>query len=148
MQSGSNPTLDANAAHPQDIREDDPRHLGNLTKKMNSLNAQVSADTKYDPTPPKRVDKDGNPVEGFFVADVPVSSLKMESEKFYALGGIAVIIIIAVFINLLDPRLRYFVLRNNNLIRLIGLTLLFCVTTIIIVYICRKKLNSDIWYQR
>ena len=94
------------------------------------------------------VDKDGNPVEGFFVANVPVSSVKMESEKFYALGGIAVIIIIAVFINLLDPRLRYFVLRNNNLIRMIGLTLLFCVITIIIVYISRKKLNSDIWYER
>ena len=62
MQAGSNVTLDASAAVPQEIRANDPRHLGNLTKNMSKINAQVSTDTKYDPTPPPRVDKNGKPI--------------------------------------------------------------------------------------
>ena len=42
MQTGSNPTLDANAQHPPEIRSSDPRHLGNLTKKMNAINSHAS----------------------------------------------------------------------------------------------------------
>jgi hypothetical protein len=148
MQSGSSPTLDANAAHSPEIREDDPRHLGNLTKKMNSINAQVSCDTKYDPTPPPRVDKDGKPVKEFFMASVPVPSARKEAEVFYALGGLSIIIIIMVIIYFLDPRSRFFILRSKVTLYILGSTILLSIVTILLSHVARKQLIHDMWYPR
>jgi hypothetical protein len=148
MQSGSNPTLDANAAHPPEIRNDDPRHLGNLTKRMNSLNNQVSADTKYDPAPPPRVDKDGKPVTETFVSPVPSSDLKIYAEYFYTLGGLSLIILVAIFVCLVDPRLRFITFKNKwSSISLI-ITAVFCIVTIFISYFSHRQIISDLWYPR
>ena len=148
MQSGSNPTLDANAAHPPEIRKDDPRHLGNLTKRMNSLNSQVSADTKYDPAPPPRVDKDGNPVTEYFVAETPPSDLKIYDEYFYALGGLSLIILVAFIVCLVDPRLRSSTFRNKWSSLAIIITATFSTITILISYLSHRQIISDLWYPR
>jgi hypothetical protein len=148
MQSGSNPTLDANAAHPPEIRKDDPRHLGNLTKKMNSLNSQVSADTKYDPAPPPRVDKDGNPVTETFVSPVPASDQKIYAEYFYALGGLSLIILVAIIVCVVDPRLRSSTFKNKWASIGIIVTATFCTLTILISYFSHRQIMSDLWYPR
>lgn len=148
MQSGSNPTLDANAAHPPEIRKDDPRHLGNLTKKMNSINSQVSADTKYDPAPPPRVDKDGKPVTETFVSPVPASDNKIYAEYFYALGGLSLIILVAIFVSIIDPKVRFSTFKNTRTSIALIFTGLFCITTICISYLSHRQIINDIWYPR
>lgn len=148
MQSGTNPTLDASAAHSPEIREDDPRHLGNLTTRMNSLNAQVSVDTKYDPTPPPRVGKDGKPVTESFVANVPVSDLRLRGEYFYAFGGLSLIILVAIFIVILDPTLRIKIFKNTGSTIFISATVGVCLATMISCYLYYRQIQMDIWYPR
>lgn len=148
MQSGSNPTLDANAAHPPEIRKDDPRHLGNLTKRMNSINSQVSADTKYDPAPPPRVDKEGKPVTETFVSPVPASDNKIYAEYFYALGGLSLIILVAIFVSIIDPKVRFSTFKNTRTSVALIFTGVFCITTIFISYVSHRQIINDIWYPR
>ena len=126
MQTALNPTLDANAAHPIEIRGDDPRHLGNLTKKMSGVNAQVAADTHYDPQSPPRVDSNGNPVVEHFVAPLPIpSDLTLADEFAYEIGGGALIVLIGVIVVLTDPKLRSAVSKLK-----FGFIMLFAATLI------------------
>ena len=148
MQSGSNPTLDANAAHPPEIRKDDPRHLGNLTKKMNAMNSQVSADTKYDPAPPPRVDKDGKPVTESFIAEVPVSDIKLYDEYFVALGGLSLIIIVAISVCLIDPKVRTNILKSKTNSIAMAATVIICIGTISLAYVSHRQILQDLWYPR
>jgi len=106
MQTGTNPHLDANAAHSHEIREDDPRHLGNLTKRMAAMNSQVSADTKYDTHPPPRVDSTGAIVKETFVSPIDNSDEQMFTEQMYLIGGICLIVIVLAILIIVDPRLR------------------------------------------
>ena len=106
MQTALNPTLDANAAHPIEIRADDPRHLGNLTKKMSGVNSQVAADTHYDPQAPPRVDINGNPVRESFVAYLPPSQVQITDEFAYMIGAGALIVLVAIMVILGDSNLR------------------------------------------
>ena len=94
MQTGTNPHLDSNAAHSPEIREDDPRHLGNLTKKMSSMNSQVSADTKYDPVPPPRISLDGTQIKEKFVSPL-TSDSDLFAELMYLIGGQSLIVIVS-----------------------------------------------------
>jgi hypothetical protein len=106
MESGANPHLDANAVHSEEIREDDPRHLGNLTKRMSAMNSQVSADTKYDPQPPPRVDNTGKVIKEQFVSPITEPEDMLDIQKLYIIIGGALIIIVLVSVFFIDPRLR------------------------------------------
>jgi hypothetical protein len=148
MQSGSSPVLDANAAHPPEIRENDPRHLGNLTKKMNSLNGQVSADTKYDPAPPPRVDQDGNPVTETFVSELPPSTLKIYGQYIYAFGALSLIILVAILVCVLDSRLRTRLFGQKWTANILILTSVVCIVTIAFCYKLHRQMKMDLWYPR
>jgi len=106
MQTALNPTLDANATHPIEIRADDPRHLGNLTRKMSGVNSQVAADTHYDPQAPPRVDMNGNPVKETFISYLPPSEETITDEFAYMIGAGALIVLVAIMVILGDSNLR------------------------------------------
>jgi len=146
MQTATNPTLDANSAHPPEIREDDPRHLGNLTKKMNSINSQVSSDTKYDPTPPPRVDANGNVVIEVFIAEVPPSDLNLEEEFLHIIRCTVYLVLVGILVTLFDPDMRNYAFSNKW-----GPTLLitgFVISGISLLVISSTQRNIDIerWY--
>jgi len=151
MQTGSSPVLDASAAHPPEIRASDPRHLGNMTKKMDAINKQVSSDTKYDPAPPSRVDQNGKPVTENFAEQLEYQQLaasdnKITDELLYADGAGALIGLIAIGVILLDPKLR----RQTQGVQYGFLFLagagVMCIATLIIVYIARKRSEIVMWY--
>jgi hypothetical protein len=146
MQAGTNVTLDANAAIPSDIRADDPRHLGNLTKNMTKINAQVSSDTKYDPTPPPRVDSKGNPVKEKFTAELGASDMKLVDEKLYALGALAAIVGITVLVVFLDPKLRLPISKVNHGYVFLSAAGLICLLTIFMVTRARQANEVIRWY--
>ena len=127
MQSGSNPHLDANAADSPEIREDDPRHLGNLTKKMSSMNNQVSADTKYDPVSPPRIGADGAPINERFTSPLPNNDENF-AEKMYIICGITLIIMVLATIIIIDPNLRKIVNSVSYGNVLIGSTFVLCLS--------------------
>jgi len=114
MQTALNPTLDANAAHPIEIRADDPRHLGNLTKKMSGVNSQVAADTHYDPQAPPRVDMNGKPVKESFVAYLPPSEIQITDEFAYMIGAGALVVLVAIMVILGDSNLRLVLSKTKH----------------------------------
>jgi len=105
MQSGENPTVDANAVHPPEIRKDDPRHLENLMSKIHALNSQSSSDTKYDPKPPPRVDRNGKEVSEAFEDALETPDIKLIGELLYAFGALAAIVLVMCLFTYLDPKL-------------------------------------------
>ena len=146
MQAGNNVTLDANANHPPEIRPDDPRHLGNLTKKMNVVNAQVASDTKYDPAPPPRVDQNGKPVNESFVSEVPVPDSRLSSEFLYAVGATALTVIVVVIVLIVDPRLRRQIAQIQYSYYLLSATTVLAIITI---FVCKQAMNQNeviTWY--
>jgi len=151
MQTGSTPVLDANAAHPAEIRPSDPRHLGNMTKKMDAINKQVSSDTKYDPAPPPRVDQNGKPViENFrnqlsFQA-LAASEAQLNDEMLYANGAGALIGLIAIGVILLDPKLRQQTQGIQYGFLYLGGSAIMFIITLIIVYMARKRNELIMWY--
>lgn len=140
MQAGGNITLDANAQHPPEIRPDDPRHLGNLTKKMGSINAQVSSDTKYDPNPPPRVDIRGNPVTETFESELPISEAELSSEFLYAVGATALAVIVVVVVIIIDPALRRTFSQIQYSYYLLASTSILAMVTI---YICKEAIHKN-----
>jgi hypothetical protein len=149
MQSGTSVHLDANAAIPGDIRADDPRHLGNMTKRMTSINGQASNDTKYDPKPPPRVDAKGNPIKENFMAELAtlgVSDTKIKDEILYAIGGLAVIALVCIFLTLVDPSLRTPVSETRSGYLFLFIAFLICVSTVVIVTILRRQNEIITWY--
>jgi len=152
MQTGSNPTLDANAQHPPEIRSSDPRHLGNLTKKMNAINSQVASDTKYDPAPPPRVDQNGRPVEEHFVseietnASVPVSETKLAAERLYIATGLAAIVLVIVGVIFTDPKLRKQAAQIEYGFLLLGAVAVLSIATIGITLHYHKNTELALWY--
>ena len=146
MQSASNPTLDANAQHPPEIRADDPRHLKNLTSKMNSINSQVSTDTKYDPAPPPRVDRDGKVVKESFVANVPVTDLKLKEEFLHLLRAGTLLVFVGILVTIFDPDLRKYLLSSQNGVKMLLAAFVISCITMIIIGITQNKIISDMWY--
>jgi hypothetical protein len=146
MQAGGNTTLDANAAHPPEIRKDDPRHLGNLTKKMGEINSQVSSDTKYDPAPPPRVDRNGNTVRETFVSSVPPPDAKLANEFLYAVGATAVAVLVAIAVIIVDPVLRKKIMEIEYSLPLMGSVSLLAAMTIWLVDDAMDKNEMILWY--
>jgi hypothetical protein len=146
MQAGTNPTLDANAAHPIEIGLDDPRHLGNLTKRMHAINSQISSDTKYDPSPPPRVDGSGKVVKESFQSDLEVSDLKLTDEFLYAVGAAALTVIVITVIIIVDPSLRANILMVQYGLQLAGSAVVLAIMTIVVVYQAMKKNEEIRWY--
>jgi len=130
MQSGTNPHLDANATHSPEIREDDPRHLGNLMKRMSAMNSQVSADTKYDPQAPPRVDLTGKRVQETFISELEASDDAIFSQILYLISGVCLIIIVIAIVFLLDPRLRKIIMNYSYGTTTLLLTILISLITI------------------
>lgn len=146
MQTGSNPHLDANAAHSPEIREDDPRHLGNLTKRMSSMNSQVSADTKYDTTPPPRVDSTGAIVKEQFASPINNSDDTFFIELMYLIGGECLIVIVLATLFLVDPRLRKIALTSQYGLVTVIITILTSLITIGFVKYSLYQNESVKWY--
>lgn len=148
MQAGSNVTLDASAAVPQEIRANDPRHLGNLTKNMSKINAQVSSDTKYDPTPPPRVDKNGKPLIEHYTAELGASDTKLIDEKLFAIGALAVIVAVTILVIVLDPKLHSAVSQTQNGYVFLSVAALLCAITVLVVMRARYYNEIKMWYPR
>jgi hypothetical protein len=146
MQTGANPHLDANAAHSPEIREDDPRHLGNLTKRMSAMNSQVSADTKYDTHPPPRVDSTGAIVKEPFVSPIDDSDDQIFTEQMYLIVGVCLIIIVLGLLIVVDPRLRKIAQSSSyGLLAVIFICTVALITIGIIKYTLDKN-ETDKWY--
>lgn len=148
MQAGSNVTLDASAAVPQEIRANDPRHLGNLTKNMSKINAQVSSDTKYDPTPPPRVDKNGKPLVENYTAELGASDTKLIDEKLFAIGALAAIVAVTILVIVLDPKLQSAVSQTQNGYVFLSVAALLCAITVLVVMRARYYNEIKMWYPR
>lgn len=146
METASNPTLDANAQHPPEIRGDDPRHLGNLTKKMHSINSQVASDTKYDPTPPHRVDKSGRVVKEMFVANIPPTDLKLQEEFLHILRAGTLLVFVGILVTIFDPELRAYTLSSSNGLKMLILAFFISLITMIIINLSQNKIIHDRWY--
>jgi len=146
MQAGTSVTVDANAAHPSDIRPNDPRHLNNLSKNMTSINAQVSADTKYDPQAPPRVDKSGKPIKEKFVSDLGASDQKIRDESLYAAGAVAAIVGVTIIVVLSDPKMRSPVSGIRNGYAFLFGSLLICLVTLLVVVHARRINEIKTWY--
>jgi len=148
MQTGSSPTLDANAQHPPEIRADDPRHLGNLTKKMNMINAQVASDTKYDPAPPPRVDKNGRPVNESFIAEIPAGASKMESEYIHLMRAGVLLVITGILVTIFDPYLRNSLVSSTYGVRLIMASSIMSLVSLYLISESETQNKIDMWYPR
>jgi len=146
MQSATNPTLDANAQHPPEIRADDPRHLKNLTMKMNSINSQVSSDTKYDPAPPPRVDSSGKVVKEQFVANVPPTDLKLKEEFLHLLRAGTLLVYVGILVTIFDPDLRRYMLNTPNGLKMLLAAFVLSSITMIIIVITQHSITRDMWY--
>jgi hypothetical protein len=147
MNAGVNITVDANAVHPEQFHENDPRHLTNITKKIGLLNIQAAADTKYDPHPPTRVDATtGKTFEEPFIMELPPSDQKMVDEFFFMIGGFALIIIVIVFVVLLDPKFRNQIRKVPYGYYYVVGTLFVSILTLIVVKIGREKNEILMWY--
>jgi hypothetical protein len=149
MQTGSNPTVDANAAIPTDIQTDDPRHLNNLTKKMHSLNAQTSSDTLYDPPPPARLDANGNPIKESFTdsgAPIGLTDVKMTDEYLYAIGAAAAGVLVLIAVILLDPASRKNISSIEYSFSLLGGATVLAIMTLVVVYEAMQRNNYIRWY--
>ena len=148
MQTATNPTLDANSAHPPEIRADDPRHLGNLTKKMNSINSQVASDTKYDPAPPPRVDANGNVVKESFIAEVPTSDLKLveEEEVLHLVRSGVYLVLVGILVTLFDPDMRnyLFSLKWGPTFLISGFVM--CVISLLVISSTQRNIDIARWY--
>ena len=146
MQSGSTPTLDANAQHPPEIRADDPRHLGNLTKKMNMINMQVSSDTKYDPAPPPRVNKEGKPVKESFVAAIPATDIQLQDEFLHLLRAGVYLVITGILVTLLDPSLRKYMLSMRYGLHFVGIAFILSIISLIYINDTQRRIRYEIWH--
>jgi hypothetical protein len=146
MQTATNPTLDANSAHPPEIREDDPRHLGNLTKKMNSINRQVSSDTKYDPAPPPRVDKNGNVVKESFIAEVPPSDIKLEEQFLHIIRSGIYLVLVGILVTLFDPDMRNYLFSFKWGITFLITGFLICVISLLVISSSQRNIDIERWY--
>ena len=146
MQTALNPTLDANATHPVEIRTDDPRHLGNLTKKMSGVNSQVAADTHYDPQAPPRVDMNGNPVKESFVAYLPPSQNQITDEFSVMIGAGALIVLVAVMVILGDSNLRLVLSKTKHGYTMLSVSVLMSFITLIYVRNIFQMTEVLRWY--
>ena len=146
MQTATNPTLDANSAHPPEIREDDPRHLGNLTKKMNSINSQVSSDTKYDPAPPPRVDYKGNVVRESFIAEVPPSDIKLEEEFLHFVRCGIYLVLVGILVTLFDPDMRNYLFSFKWGVTFLITGFIISVISLLVISITQRNIDIERWY--
>lgn len=146
MQTATNPTLDANSAHPPEIRADDPRHLGNLTKKMNSINRQVSSDTKYDPAPPPRVDTNGNVVKEAFIAEVPPSDLKLKEQFLHIIRSGIYLVLVGILVTLFDPNMRKYLFSFKWGVTFLITGFLICVISLLVIGVSQRNIDIERWY--
>ena len=146
MQKGENPTVDANAVHPPEIQDDDPRNLKNLMINVHKLNSQSSADTKYDPPPPPRVDKNGKEVNEAFAATLDTPDIKLIREVLFALGALATIVLIMVIFCYLDPKLYRSISEVQNGLTYIGIAAVLSTINIGLIYFSMRTNEIILWY--
>ena len=138
--------MDANAQHPPEIRADDPRHLGNLTKKMNKINMQVSTDTKYDPSPPPRVDKEGRAVNESFVAAIPETDIHLQDEFLHLLRAGVYLVITGILVTILDPSLRKYMLSMRYGLHFLGIAFILSIISLIYINDTQRRIRYEIWH--
>jgi hypothetical protein len=146
MQSATNPTLDANAQHPPEIREDDPRHLKNLMKNMNKINSQVSSDTKYDPAPPPRVDKDGKVVKESFIADLPPTDIKLQEEFLHILRAGVLLVFVGLLVTIFDSNMRNYAFSTKSGPRYLLAVFFISSIALLIISESQRRITLNKWY--
>jgi len=146
MQSATNPTLDANAQHPPEIREDDPRHLKNLMRHMNKINSQVSSDTKYDPAPPPRVDKNGKVVKESFIANLPPSDNRLEEEFLHILRSGVLLVLVGLLVTVFDNDMRAYAFSTKEGPRYLLAVFFISLISLLIITETQRRITIDKWY--
>jgi hypothetical protein len=146
MQSGMSPTVDAGAVHPPEIQKGDPRHLDNLMTKIHVLYAQTASDTKYDPKPPTRVDRNGNEVKEAFEAALDTPDIKLTGEILYAFGASALIILVMVIFSYIDPKTYRIISETNNGLLYLKITAGISLVNLGLIYSSLKTNEIIQWY--
>jgi hypothetical protein len=159
MQTGIVPDVDtSNAVYQIEIQKDNPSHLDNLVTRLHTLNSQTSADTKFDPKAPPRVDKSGKIVnEAFYsnnnsnvesstsaVLDIP--DTKIIGQILYALGGLSAIILVMTFFIFLDPKLYNNIQQVTNGVRFTIYAGIISVVNMSLIYMSLKYNEIILWY--
>ena len=146
MQAGQSITVDASAAQPAEIQKDDPRHLGNLMSKIAVLNSQAASDTKYDPKPPPRVDKNGKEVLENFKTELDASDIKLIGEFLYGFGALSSIVLVMAVFALIDPKTNRTVANTNNGYMMVGAAIAISLGNIVLVFFSLKSNEIVQWY--
>jgi hypothetical protein len=146
MQAGENPTVDANAVHPPEIQKDDPRRLENLMAKIHTLNSQSASDTKYDPKPPPRVDRNGKEVSEAFEDALDTPDIKLIRQLLYAFGALSLVTLIMVIFAFLDPKMYRSISEVNNGFLYLKISAGLSVVNIIFVYFSMAANEVILWY--
>jgi hypothetical protein len=146
MQTGENPTVDANAVHPPEIHKDDPRRLENLMSKIYALNAQSASDTKYDPKPPPRVDRNGNEVSEAFEDALDTPDIKLIGELIYAFGALSLIVLVMCIFTYIDPKMYRSISEVHNGTLYIKIAAGLSIVNLLFSYFSLKSNEIIQWY--
>jgi hypothetical protein len=146
MQAGQSISVDASFVQPSEIHKDDPRHLENLMRKISILNAQAASDTKYDPKPPPRVDKNGEEVNEAFISPLEASDIKLIGEMLYGLGALSAIVFVMALFTLIDPKTSTTISTIKNGYTLIILSIVISLLNIVFIYFSLKRNEIIQWY--
>ena len=146
MQAGENPTVDANAVHPPEIQKDDPRRLENLMAKIHTLNSQSASDTKYDPKPPPRVDRNGREVSEAFEVALDTPDIKLIRQLLYAFGALSLITLIMAVFAFIDPKMYRSISEVSNGPLYLKIAAALSLVNIIFVYFSMAANEIILWY--
>lgn len=146
MQAGQIVSVDASASQPVEISKKDPRHLNNLTSSITRLNAQSSADTKYDPKPPPRVDASGNEVKEPFMAPIGASDTQLTAGLMYGFGGMSAIVLVMAVFSFIDPSMYAFIRRMRYGVEMLVISTLICLLNMTIIYFALRRNEIIQWY--
>jgi hypothetical protein len=146
MQTGMSITVDASAQNPIEIQSDDPRNLKKLTSRIALLNVQSASDTKYDPKPPNRVDKNGNEVSEAFAAKLEITDTKIHGALLYTTAAISAIILIVIIFSYIDPKVYLSITQTKNGLRYLGLASIISLLSMGVSYHGLKTNETIQWY--
>lgn len=139
----------SDAVYPPGIQKEDPNHLDNLLRRLHSLNNQSAADTKYDPKPPPRINKEGHNIEEMeegFEAEITASDTKLTGQLLYAFGACSAIIFIMTLFAYLDPYMYRSITEVKNGFKYVNISAGIALINIIFVYFSLKKNEIMLWY--
>lgn len=149
MEAGVVAPIDlSNAVYPIEIQSDDPNYIDNLVNTMHKLNVQSAADTKYDPVPHPRVNKEGKVIETDegFEAAYEASDTKLTGQVLYLLGAFSGIILIMAVFAYVDPKMLRSITEVKNGVRYLAAAAVVSVINLIFIYFSMKKNEVMLWY--